>query len=134
MIELILWKIVAAFSSLVLLDFVWINFLAKKLYFKELKNHVEIKKGKMKIRKLTALLVYVVLSIGIVIFAPNTNFMLVNLISGLLFGFVIYGVYDLTNYSIMKDYSLKLAIVDITWGTLLCGIVSLIISSIHLLN
>lgn len=34
-------------------------------------------------------------------------------------GFVIYGVFNTTNLSLFKRYSIPLAIIDIIWGTLL---------------
>lgn len=116
--------------SFLILDFVWINFIAKKFYFKEFKSHVDIKKDKMKVKKIPAILIYVILSLGISIFVLNSQLIFMNTIKGALFGFVVYSVYDLTNYSIMKNYSFKLTLLDIAWGTTLCGVVSLIISFI----
>jgi uncharacterized membrane protein len=38
-------------------------------------------------------------------------------------GLIVYGVYDLTNYSVFSKWSFKVAIIDIVWGTFLCGAV-----------
>ena len=36
-----------------------------------------------------------------------------------LFGFCIYAVYDLTNYSIFRHYDIMLALMDMAWGAVL---------------
>lgn len=125
-----LLKIILAFLSFLILDFMWINFISKKFYFKEFRQHVEIKRGKIKVKKIAAILIYFILSFGIIMFIKGDNIILFKIIKGALFGFIVYSVYDLTNYSIMKNYSLRLTIVDIIWGTFLCGMVSVIISFI----
>ncbi|MCI0353610.1 MAG: DUF2177 family protein, partial [Acidobacteria bacterium] len=38
---------------------------------------------------------------------------------GALFGFILYAGYDLTNYATLKGWSLKAALIDIVWGTVL---------------
>jgi uncharacterized membrane protein len=32
-----------------------------------------------------------------------------------------YGLYDLTNYATLKGYTLEMTVVDMAWGTFLCG-------------
>jgi uncharacterized membrane protein len=41
---------------------------------------------------------------------------------GAIYGFCLYGVYEFTNYAIIKSWSLSMLFVDIIWGTLLCSI------------
>jgi uncharacterized membrane protein len=44
-----------------------------------------------------------------------------------LFGLVAYGAYDLTNLATLRQWSVKLALVDMAWGTLasaLAGVVA----------
>ena len=47
-----------------------------------------------------------------------------NIIRGFL-GFLAYGTYGLTNYIFFKGYPLSITLLDITWGSLLGGAVSL---------
>lgn len=47
-----------------------------------------------------------------------------------LLGLVIYGVYEFTNLSIIKNWSLLTAIIDTTWGTLLFGLTTAIVYKI----
>ena len=43
---------------------------------------------------------------------------------GALFGFFTYATYDLTNLATLRDWPLKVVVVDIAWGTLLCSLVA----------
>lgn len=46
------------------------------------------------------------------------------LMLGAAFGFFTYMTYDLTNLATLQGWSVTLAVVDIAWGTVLCGIVA----------
>jgi uncharacterized membrane protein len=46
-------------------------------------------------------------------------------IYGMLVGLVVYGVYNGTNYSILKGWTPKVAILDTLWGVFVCGMASL---------
>lgn len=50
---------------------------------------------------------------------------------GCLLGFVIYGIYDMTNIAIFKKYNWKMGIIDWIWGTFLFGITSWIFGTIQ---
>ena len=43
---------------------------------------------------------------------------------GALFGLVAYGTYDLTNLATIKNWSLKVTIIDLIWGGVLTSTVS----------
>jgi uncharacterized membrane protein len=45
---------------------------------------------------------------------------------GALFGFVAYATYDLTNQATLKDWPVIVSVVDMAWGALLTGVVSVI--------
>lgn len=49
----------------------------------------------------------------------TTDLMILALKHGAALGFVIYGIYNATNYAIFKNYNLKVAICDTLWGTFL---------------
>ena len=38
---------------------------------------------------------------------------------GAFFGLVTYATYDLTNLATLKDFTLKITLIDLTWGTFL---------------
>ncbi len=43
-------------------------------------------------------------------------------IYGALFGFFCYMTFDLTNLAVLKLWSVKVAIVDIAWGSMITGV------------
>lgn len=105
-----------------ILDFLWLGIIAKKFYFKEFG---EMAKNPFNIY--SAIIVYLFLALGIFIFVLNNNFVktpLSALLIGIIFGIIVYGIYDLTNYTTLQNYSLKLTIIDIMWGGVIAGIAS----------
>ena len=44
------------------------------------------------------------------------------LLMGAVLGLVAYGTYDITNLSTLKGWSVKLAVIDIAWGTALTAV------------
>ena len=54
---------------------------------------------------------------------------------GALFGLVTYAAYDLTNLATLDGFPLKVALVDLVWGSVLCATISAItfLASKHLL-
>ena len=44
------------------------------------------------------------------------------LLWGALYGIVVYTVYDMTNYSLVRDWPLSVSLIDICWGGLLNAI------------
>jgi len=53
-------------------------------------------------------------------------------ILGFVYGFIIYGVYNFTNYATIYKYNLKVVFTDTLWGSLNIGMTSLIVH--HLLR
>jgi len=70
-----------------------------------------------------AIISYLALAFAIYKFAVNTNDPFIN---GCLIGFVIYSIYNGTNKATINEFGTREAIIDTIWGTLLCGIVSLL--------
>lgn len=51
-------------------------------------------------------------------------------ILGFIYGFIIYGVYNFTNYATLYKYNLKVVFTDSLWGTLNIGVTTLIIHNL----
>jgi uncharacterized membrane protein len=47
-------------------------------------------------------------------------------LAGALFGFMCYMTYDLTNLATLKNWPIKLVLVDIVWGTFITTLVSVV--------
>ena len=74
-------------------------------------------------------LAYLFISIGLYYFVikNSTNFKQ-SLIEAFLFGIILYGVYDTTNYATILKYNMRVAVIDTIWG----GILSMIVTGIYL--
>jgi uncharacterized membrane protein len=109
---------------MIVLDYIVLSFL-KNLW----KVNIErIQKSTFNVNIMYALFTYILLVFGLYYFVyKNINkskWKFDSLIKGFLFGFIVYGVFDFTNLAIFKDYSLKMAIIDMIWGGILMSIVS----------
>lgn len=105
-------------------DYLVIGKILKAVYVDSLKPFARLSPDGLSIAPniVSAGIVYILLSLGLIFFvlskAANTGQAFGY---GALFGLVVYGVYDLTNHAILSGYPLKLVLIDILWGTLLCG-------------
>jgi uncharacterized membrane protein len=112
------------------LDVTWIGFVMKSFYDREVGDLARRIDGVMSPRWEAAVFVYILIPAGLVLFVrpllPANGSYLSALRWGATFGLVLYGVYDLTNRSVLQNWSLTMTIVDIVWGCLLCGIVSVV--------
>jgi len=119
-----------AIGLILIFDFIWLGLISKNLYKKEIGNFY-----KEKFNIYSAISVYIILAIGIIFFVLNNNYATTPLNAlwiGAILGFIIYGVYDLTNFAIIKNWPLKITFIDIAWGTFLVGIVSFLTKYISL--
>jgi uncharacterized membrane protein len=106
------------------IDLVWLGIIAKNLYA----NHI----GHLmadKVNWMAALLFYLLYILGVVYFAVNPALQgggwTFALKTGLIFGFFTYMTYDLTNLATLKDWPIKITMIDMAWGTFLGGFVAL---------
>ncbi len=114
------------FSSAIVfftLDMIWIGLVARGFY----RSHI----GSLlrpNVNWPGAIIFYLIFIAGIEYFAIVPSVVKGSVvhaaISGALFGFVTYATYDLTNYATMKDFPLKVALVDMAWGTFLSWMVT----------
>lgn len=103
--------------TVLLLDYLWLKLFMKNFYQGQLKSQL-----KQNPNYFSAGIVYILLAIGIVFFVLRpTQTVSEAMAFGALFGFVVYGVYDFTNNSVLHDYGIKVSLVDLVWGTFLCG-------------
>ena len=103
-----------------IIDVFWIYFFATPMYKQEVASLMQLK-------ILPAILFYIIFLLGLIFFVinPNHGNTLVNVFMvGAFYGLVTYGTYDLTVYSTMNIFSLKLVVADILWGMLLSGLVA----------
>lgn len=105
------------------IDMLWIGVLAKDFYRNNL-GHL----FRENINWAAALIFYFLYIIGILIFATLPALEKQSLgravLLGALFGFFSYATYDLTNFATLKDWPLKVTVVDMIWGMVLTASVA----------
>jgi uncharacterized membrane protein len=103
------------------IDFVWLGFVAKDLYQNQIGFLL-----KDQFNMPVAAGFYFMYVIGIVYFAVNPALQVgdwkLALLNGALFGFFAYATYDLTNLATLKDWPVKVVLVDIAWGAFITGV------------
>jgi uncharacterized membrane protein len=100
------------------LDGVWLGLLMKNFYRNQLAPIVRLADGGIAPNWPAAFVVYVLLGAGIAVFVmPRAPTVPLAAAYGALFGFVVYGVYDFTNYSTLRQWPFVLTMADVAWGT-----------------
>ena len=120
--ELII-KLLAAGAIMGVMDFVWLGFVAKKLYYDEM-GKILLEKPNMS----AALMFYAIYVVGVVIFvvspALEKGSLAYAAVFGALFGLVAYATYDLTNLATLKGFSAKIVAIDLLWGMVITSAMS----------
>lgn len=102
------------------IDGLWLYFVAMNMFKSEIGNLL----GDPKM--IYALIFYFLYPLAIVIFAlqPGLEAKSITkaILLGLFLGFISYGTYELTNMATLKDWTVKLVIVDLIWGSFVTGV------------
>ena len=110
----------AAFGAVafMVLDGVWLGILMKNFYRDQLAPIARLSNGGLAPNWPAAFVVYVLLGTGIALFViPRGPTLTLAAGYGALLGLVVYGVYDFTNYSTLRQWPFGLTIADVAWGT-----------------
>jgi uncharacterized membrane protein len=112
-----------ALAVFLVLDFIWLGWIASGLYQSEL--------GPLMAPKLNyaaAIAFYLIYTGGLMFFVIGPSQAEGGwtraLITGAAFGFVAYATYDLSNLATLQGWSWKLSLVDMVWGATLTGLTS----------
>ncbi len=108
-----------------LIDIFWLGVVAKGFYRRYLGPFLS-----PKVNWTSAVLFYLLFIVGLLVFAVRPALVrgapLDALWLGGLFGLICYATYDLTNQATLKDWPLIVTVIDLMWGTVLGGAVSLV--------
>lgn len=114
-----------SFLTFIVIDLVWLGFIAVNLYRKYLGFIMRPAPNWT-----AAIIFYLLYLAGIVFFVINPAIEKQSwkfaLFAGMFFGLITYATYDLTNLATLKDWPITITIIDLAWGTTLGGLVSLI--------
>ncbi len=114
-------------------DAMWFTGIMNRFFIEHLSHLLNIEQGHIILRWFPAMMVYVLLALGIVLFVlPSSAQLSLGSVffHGGIFGVVVYGVYEGTNGALMKDWPTRLIIADMVWGFLACGATSLVVQSL----
>jgi uncharacterized membrane protein len=104
-------------------DIIWLGFVAKKFYRNNLGFILS-----PEVNWPAAISFYLMYIVGILVFAVvpalEKESLGQALLWGCLYGFFTYATYDLTNMATIKNWPLKVVMVDILWGVFLCSTVA----------
>ena len=116
---------IIAIVLFVILDMIFFGVIAKKFYKSEIGSSMLDNP-----RFWSAAIVYILLALGLVLFILPTNMNI--FLAGALFGLIVYGVYDFTNYTFLKSWTLPVVWLDVAWGVVATSIVSFLTKTISL--
>jgi uncharacterized membrane protein len=94
------------------LDAIWLSIMVPRLYLPTLADSAA-----ETVRVVPAIVFYFAYAAGALSFVSwHSESTTQALVGGLMFGAIAYATYDLTNYATLRNWSLTLTIVDMTWG------------------
>lgn len=109
-------------------DFVWLGFVVRDFNLRQLGAIGRIEDGSFRIQPAPAALAYLLMALSVALFsaprAAEAGGSLAAVVWGAALGFVIYGIFDMTNLAILKNYPVAFAAADMAWGTFLFGAVT----------
>ena len=112
-------------ATFFVIDMIWLGLVAKGFYRRYLGPLMT-----SKVNWTAAILFYLLFIVGLIAFVVRPALLAGNpihaLLYGALFGLICYATYDLTNLATLKDWPFVVTVVDLIWGTVLGGTVSLI--------
>lgn len=110
-----------AFISLIVLDFIWFSITKNKYHT-----------TKSPINIYAALGVWLLLCSSIAVQRPKSY--TEALVYSLLVGLVVYGVFNLTNFAIFKEWKFEIVIMDTIWGMFNCAVAGSLIYLLYWKN
>lgn len=110
--------------TMVLLDVLWLGFIAKPAYTDGI-GHLMAARPNL----VAAVLFYSLYPVGVLLFAVapdgHSAGWQKTFTTAALFGFFAYATYDLTNLATLKDWPAGLAALDMAWGSLITAVSAL---------
>ncbi len=105
--------------AFMVLDGIWLGLLMKNFYRDQMAPIARLADGGFAPNWPAAFVVYLLLGAGIALFViPQASTVSSAAGYGALLGLVVYGVYDFTNYSTLRQWPFVLTLADTAWGAL----------------
>lgn len=125
MIKTYLLTYLASLITFVIIDGIWLAFVAQNFYQKHIGHLLA-----PQVNFFSAVLFYLLFLVAIIVFcvspAIEKNSLFTALTLGAFFGLITYATYDLTNWATLKDWPVIVVIVDMLWGAFIASLISLV--------
>lgn len=116
---------IAALVIVGVIDILWLTFVGAKLFRDTLGDVLA-----QDVRMAPAIAFYLLYPLGVVFFAIAPALrdasVMTALINGAMFGLMTYATYDLTNYATVRNWTLNLTIIDLSYGAALTAATALL--------
>lgn len=127
-------QFLVAFASFIIFDFIWLGFVMKDFNMRQLAEVGRIENGVLQMHVVPAAITYVLMAFAVSFYVlprlSDKKSHLIAFLNGAPLGLVIYGVFDMTNLAILKNYPPAFVLPDIAWGTFVFGLVSAITAAV----
>lgn len=112
-------------GAFLVIDLIWLGLVAKKFYREQLGFIMA-----PRVNWPAAIIFYLIYIAGLIFFVTYPAILRESwfyaFFSGAFFGLICYATYDLTNLATLKDWPLKVTLIDLVWGSFLSGALALI--------
>lgn len=106
------------------LDYAWVGVVMRERYQRYI-GHLLAQR--FNVRAIIAF--YLIFTLGLSFFAVSPGFIKGSFVAafvlGALFGFFTYATYNLTNMATLRGWPLRMTLLDMTWGTVMPGVVAM---------
>ena len=126
---LILFFFIKALFLYIKLDLIWFAVYSQKNVYGPQLSLIN-SNSKFRLRIPVAILTWILVAAGLttLLFSLKEKNRWKIFLIGFLYGFVVYGVYNGTNYATIEKYKVRTAIIDTLWGSIAGGIIATIAS------
>ncbi len=108
------------------IDAVWLKLATKRFYAKRI-GHLMAESPNLYAGVLFYMIYASAVSVFVLLPSVNLEYSLLQVFTlGAFFGLVAYATYDLTNQATLKNWPIAVTAVDMVWGALLTGVVSIV--------
>lgn len=128
-------KIVSvAVVCFIALDIFWIGYLMNDTYKQKIGSLLRMKDGVFLPDIFSAFLVWALIVIGSYLFVlPHilNSSLIIQFSWGAIYGLILYGVYDLTNYALLRAWPLSITLIDLGWGMFANGLLAILLNFLY---
>jgi len=102
-----------------IIDILFITYIFSHEYKPLIKS---VQKATMEVNYISALMTYLITICGLYYFIIKDRR---SILDAVILGMFVYGVFAWTNYSLLKNWSFRVAIIDTVWGGILFGLTTM---------